>query len=350
MICKKITSFVASIINVIILTFIITNSHAEENSLKEISYDQGVLSLMYHRFNENKYPSTNVKMDIFKKQIEIIKKNKFNFMVPDEFGKNFYTKKNKKKILLTIDDGFASFYEVAWPYLKENKIPFILFISTEPVGKPGYMNWEQIREIESKKFAFLGNHSHKHEYFIDKNYDYFVEDINHSIEIFKKKIGYNPKFFSYPFGEYSLRHKEFIKKKFEFAFGQNSGVIDINKDKYEIPRFPINEKYGDLERFKFLVNLMPLEYDKISIKDNLILAKNNPPKLLIEFFENQKNLDKINCFSDEGSGWKKTDIRLIKNKLVVNFKEKFNFRRGRINCSMRDEEGWRWFGLQFSIK
>ena len=350
MICKKITSFVASIINVIILTFIITNSHAEENSLKEISYDQGVLSLMYHRFNENKYPSTNVKMDIFKKQIEIIKKNKFNFIGPDEFSKNFYTKKNKKKILLTIDDGFTSFYEVAWPYLKENKIPFILFISTEPVGKPGYMNWEQIREIESKKFAFLGNHSHKHEYFIDKNYDYFVDDINQSIEIFEKKIGYNPKFFSYPFGEYSLRHKEFIKKKFEFAFGQNSGVIDVNKDKYEIPRFPINEKYGDLERFKFLVNLMPLEYDKISIKDNLILAKNNPPKLLIEFFENQKNLDKINCFSDEGSGWKETDIRLIKNKLVVNFKEKFNFRRGRINCSMRDEEGWRWFGLQFSIK
>ena len=350
MICKKITSFVASIINVIILTFIITNSHAEENSLKEISYDQGVLSLMYHRFNENKYPSTNVKMDIFKKQIEIIKKNKFNFIGPDEFSKNFYTKKNKKKILLTIDDGFTSFYEVAWPYLKENKIPFILFISTEPVGKPGYMNWEQIREIESKKFAFLGNHSHKHEYFIDKNYDYFVDDINQSIEIFEKKIGYNPKFFSYPFGEYSLRHKEFIKKKFEFAFGQNSGVIDVNKDKYEIPRFPINEKYGDLDRFKFLVNLMPLEYDKISIKDNLILAKNNPPKLLIKFFENQKNLDKINCFSDEGSGWKETDIRLIKNKLVVNFKEKFNFRRGRINCSMRDEEGWRWFGLQFSIK
>ena len=71
MICKKISSFVASIINVIILTFIITNSYADENSQREISYDQGVLSLMYHRFNENKYPSTNVKMDIFKKQIEI---------------------------------------------------------------------------------------------------------------------------------------------------------------------------------------------------------------------------------------------------------------------------------------
>ena len=34
---------------------------------------------------------------------------------------------NKKKILITIDDGFKSFYKEAWPYLKKNKIPFILF-------------------------------------------------------------------------------------------------------------------------------------------------------------------------------------------------------------------------------
>ena len=31
-------------------------------------------------------------------------------------------------------------------YLKK-KIPFILFVSTEPVGKFGYMNWEQIKEV-----------------------------------------------------------------------------------------------------------------------------------------------------------------------------------------------------------
>ena len=54
----------------------------------------------------------------------------------------------KKKNNITIDDAFQSFYEVAWPYLKENKIPFILFVSTEPVGNKGYMTWEQIKEIE----------------------------------------------------------------------------------------------------------------------------------------------------------------------------------------------------------
>ena len=49
-------------------------------------------------------------------------------------------------------------------------------------------------------------------------------------------------FFSYPFGEYNLEQKNYISENFEFAFGQHSGVIDLNKDRYELPRFPINEK------------------------------------------------------------------------------------------------------------
>ena len=94
---------------------------------------------------------------------------------------------------------------------------------------------------------------------------------------------------------------------------------------------------------------MPLEYKKVIPKDKYII-NNNPPKLEIEFFKNQKNLDKINCFSDEGTGWKKTNIMYEGKKLIVNFSDKFNFRRGRINCSLNDTDGWRWFGLQFSVK
>ena len=48
--------------------------------------------------------------------------------------------------------------------------------------------------------------------------------------------------------EYSQEHKLFIKKNFKYAFGQHSGIIDISKDKYELPRFPINEKYGELKK------------------------------------------------------------------------------------------------------
>ena len=306
--------------------------------------------MMYHRFNENKYPSTNINMKIFKKQIEMIRAENIDFINPNKFEKTFQLKKTNKEILLTVDDGFSSFYENAWPYLKKEKIPFILFVSTEPVGKKGYMNWEQIKEIEKEDFAFVGNHSHSHEYLIDYNFNEFKKDIEKSINIFNEKIGYNPIYFSYPFGEYSLEQKNYIASQFDFAFGQNSGVIDLNKDRYELPRFPINEKYGDLERFSFLLKLNPFEYKNILPNDKYILKNNNPPKTTIEFFESQKNLSKINCFSDEGDGWDKSKINLIKNKLHIEFRDKFKFRRGRINCSLKDDIGWRWLGIQFSIE
>ena len=304
---------------------------------------------MYHRFNENKYPSTNIQMDIFKKQIEIIKSNNFKFDNPKKFDLKFKSPKSEKKIQITIDDGFSSFYENAWPYLKENKIPFILFISTQPVGKFGYMNWEQIIEIEKEDFVFIGNHSHSHEYMVNFDFEEFKKDINQSIKIFEEKLGYNPIYFSYPFGEYSLKQKNYISKKFKYAFGQHSGVIDINKDKFELPRFPINEKYGDLDRFKFLINLLPLQYKKLIPEEKLITNNNNPPKMVVEFFNEQKNLNKINCFSNEGDKWEKSKIKLNEKKLLVKFRDKFKSRRGRINCSLNDSDGWRWFGAQFSI-
>ena len=102
------------------------------------------------------------------------------------------------------------------------------------------MSWNQIKEIEKENIAYIGNHSHSHDYLTKFTFRKFVEDIEESIKIFKNKLGYNPIYFSYPFGEYNLEQKNYIANNFEFAFGQHSGVIDLNKDRYELPRFPIN--------------------------------------------------------------------------------------------------------------
>jgi peptidoglycan/xylan/chitin deacetylase (PgdA/CDA1 family) len=347
---KKILSLAASTIKLfIIILLFIPNSNAEEENIKYYSDDMGIISLMYHRFDENKYPSTNIQMDVFKQQIEIIKNLKYNFYDPNDLEKNFYSIKKEKKILITIDDAFSSFYEVAWPYLKKKKIPFILFVSTKAVGESGYMTWDQIKELDKEPNVYIGNHSHAHDYLVELKTNDFIKDISDAKENFVKNIGYNPIFFSYPFGEYNNFIKEHIIKNFKFAFGQHSGVIDVNKNPYELPRFPINEKYGDLKRFKFLINLHPLQY-KTLLPDDKYLTKNNPPKFSVEFFEEQKNLNNINCFSDEGDKWKKSNLNLTKNILNINFKEKFLFRRGRINCSLNDNGIWRWFGVQFSVE
>ena len=327
----------------------ITNSNSQDNNSKYYSNDNGVLSLMYHRFNENKYPSTNIRMDIFVEQMNMILNQDYEFYDPKNFIDQFSKTKDKKKILLTIDDGFKSFYNEAWPYLKKNKIPFILFVSTEPVGKNGYMTWDEIKEIDKSKIGFIGHHSHTHEYLIDMTENEFIKDIETASKIFNEKLGHVPSIFSYPFGEYSLYMKDYISKNFKIAFGQHSGVIDINKDKFELPRFPINEKYGEIERFKSLINYSPLEYKSLKPEEKKLNDKNNPPKLIISFFNEQENIDDITCYSNDGGNWKKSNLRFEKHTLTINFNEKFLPRRGRINCSLNDNGKWRWFGTQFTI-
>ena len=305
---------------------------------------------MYHRFNEIKYPSTNIQMDIFKKHLNIIKNSNFSFYHAKDFENEFDRPKKQKKILITIDDAFKSFYVEAWPYLKENKIPFILFVSTEPVGKTGYMTWEQIKEIEKNKFVTIGHHSHTHEYLIDETIENFIHDIETANKIFLNKLGYIPTLFSYPFGEYSKPMKDYISKNFKFSFGQHSGVIDVNKEKYELPRFPINEKYGEIKRFKSIINYFPLEYKKIEPEEKRLIKEHNPPDFFVEFFDNQKNLNNINCYSNEGGKWEKSNIQVVNKKLSIKFRKAFVPRRGRINCSLNDNGKWRWFGTQFVIK
>ena len=55
----------------------------------------------------------------------LVKESSFDFYNPVDFEKILINPKNKK-ILITIDDAFSSFYDEAWPYFKKNKIPFVL--------------------------------------------------------------------------------------------------------------------------------------------------------------------------------------------------------------------------------
>ena len=322
------------------------------NSLNDDIDDFGIISLMYHRFEENKYPSTNIKINDFKEHLKIIEDNKISFVDPKNFEDELLKNKKQRKILLTIDDGFSSFYENAWPILKEKKIPFILFVNTREVGSFNYMTWDQIKEVSKENFVEIGNHSHSHEYLVDESDSVIREDIKKSILIFEDKLGKNSKFFSYPFGEYSLNFKEIIKSlKFKYAFGQHSGVLDETKDLFELPRFPINEKYGEIKRFTSLMKTLPFKYQNIYPDEKYLLENKNPPNVKITFYKDIKNLKSLTCYSNEGDKWRQSDIKFENaNTLLININEKFVGERGRINCSLRDSSGfWRWLGIQFVL-
>ena len=179
-----------------------------------------------------------------------------------------------------------------------------------------------------------------------------MNDLEQSISLFKKNLGSNSHFFSYPFGEYSLELKKIVKDlNFKFAFGQHSGVVDETKDPLELPRFPINEKYGEIKRFETILNTLPFKYKEILPKEKYISDNNNPPEVSITFFNNMKNIKLLNCYSNEENKWRKSIINFVsENKIKIKLQGKFTTERGRINCSLRESNGlWRWLGMQFTI-
>ena len=335
-----------------ILIIAFSNDFSKANATNKDFDDYGLISIMYHRFNETKYPSTNIQLDVFKEQLNIIEEEGIKFIHPDNFEKSIKEKKSERKILFTVDDGLLSFYENAWPILKEKRIPFVLFVNTREVGSYNYMNWDQIRELHNDENVEIGNHSHSHEYLVDEASDVIIKDIKKSIKIFKENLGENSNFFSYPFGEYSSEFKKIIQELgFKYAFGQHSGVIDETKDLWELPRFPINEKYGEIKRFKTLMKTLPFKYKRILPEDKYLLQSKNPPKVKIEFYENINNLKQTTCFSNEENKWRNSKINFKENNtLEITIVGKFIGERGRINCSLKEKNNfWRWLGIQFVI-
>ena len=97
---NKILSSAALITKVFIFFIIFLNVKAEVVNKKYYKNEQGILAIMYHRFEENKYPSTNIRLGIFKKHINLIKENNLNFYNPGEFSKSF------KKLVLSLEINF----------------------------------------------------------------------------------------------------------------------------------------------------------------------------------------------------------------------------------------------------
>ena len=75
--------------------------------------------------------------------------------------------------------------------------------------------------------------------------------------------------------------------------------------------FPINEKYGELNRFETLIKTLPFKYKTISLKIDIYLQSKNPPNVKIEFMDNIYNLNLINCFSNEGDKWRNSKISFL---------------------------------------
>ena len=325
------------IITLLLALFVFINELlAKENS---------IAVFVYHRFGENNYPSTNIRMPQFKKHLDELIKNNYNVVSIETIIDALENNKNlpEKTVAITIDDAFFSIYKKAWPILKEKKLPFTIFVSTGPVNSnsKNYMNWEQLKEMNNHGVT-IGHHTKNHFHLVSKKKETIISEIEEASDDFLKNLGYVPDIFAYPYGEYSSEIKEITKNYFKAAFGQQSGGIYNGIDIFELPRFSMNEQYGDLKRFKFAANSYGLKIKNV-LPENKVITDINAPLLGFTLLDDLEGL--IRCYPSHNI---KADLTKLGNKRIeIRFDRAFPKGRTRINCTINDNNKWRWSGFQF---
>jgi peptidoglycan/xylan/chitin deacetylase (PgdA/CDA1 family) len=260
-----------------------------------------ISAFVHHRFDDSRFPSTNISSKVFETQLIWLLENNYNLITFSEA--HTYLQKedsDKKFVSITIDDAYKSFYEHGFPILKKHKITATLYVNTETVGANDYMTWEQLKEV-SEYGIEIGNHTHTHRYFLNMpeniRYEHFEQEIKKSQELIKKNLSITPQSFSYPFGEFDTEMKEIVKRLgFSNAAAQNSGVMSSGSDPFMYPRFPMAEAYATLTEFKQKVKAKALPYTFISSTSHILQGDNNPPTLTISFTRKDINTKSLQCF------------------------------------------------------
>lgn len=322
-------------------------------SAKAPQAEDSAVILMYHRFGEDKYPTTNITLEQFDEQLAELKKEKYN-IVPLDVIVNALKNKTKlplRTIAITIDDAYLSILENAWPRLKAANIPFTMFISAEPLnhGIGGYMTWQQVRTMARDPLVTIGHHAHTHDHLLYMSPAKAAEDIETATEVYQKELGKIPDIFAYPFGEFSPALENILKEKnFKAAFGQYSSAASSRSNLFGLPRFSFNEKYSRMERFRLIVNSRALPaYDILPVSTSI---KQNPPQIGFTVEEHVRGLSALSCYPSH-LGKAANITRIGGNRIEIRFDKPLPKGRSRLNCTMPGpDKRWYWFGLPFFVK
>ena len=317
----------------IFLFFVVIKANAKESN---------ITVLMYHRIGDDRYPSTNISQELFEKHIEYLIEENINVLPITELSK--YLKNEisltNKTVFITIDDAYRSFFQNGFPILKKNKLPFGIFVSSEYVSsaeKSEFMSWSMLKEVSNSNGLIL-NHSKSHESLVGMDIQTLKKEVEQNQIEIEKKIGKQPKIFSYPFGESSKSIEEVIKiLNYDIAFSQHSAPIHLNQNIYRLPRYALNDEFGSLKRFKMIIQTKPLEIFESSFDDSIV----NADKLDFSFLTKFPS-ELINCFVNNSAAMIKKDEG---EKVTLYLSKLKNGVRYRINCTYIDQRGEiLWYG------
>jgi hypothetical protein len=120
--------------------------------------------LMYHRFSFENEPF-KLLAEVFEQHIRILKKN-YTVLSLEEISQYLINGKAlpKHTTAITIDDGYADVYDIAFPLLKNYQVPATVFLATDFIE---YRSW-----LWSNRLEFILRNSKKKEFSFTLDQDY----------------------------------------------------------------------------------------------------------------------------------------------------------------------------------
>ncbi len=312
---------------------------------QKVNADFEVVCLVYHRFGDDRYPSTNTSVSVFEKHLKYLSEQGYkSYTVSELLNDTSEMVEESKKVMITVDDGFASFYDNAVPLLEKYKMKATLYVNTESVGWSDYLSWRQLEELKTRGNE-IGSHSHQHKYFVNVHdtlrAQVFEKDLIKAENLFEEHLGMVPKTYVYPYGEFTADMIEVLKDHdYRIAFAQNSGVLSNASHPFAVPRFPVAGKHIDMEQF---ISKSKMHALKVTKEDQLPIIVEGGEKLTYSINLMQQQLKgPFNCFV--GGQSSPGVVSRDGNTLSFSLKVPANRRRTPVTITTRGNDGlWYWF-------
>ena len=219
----------------------------------KVSTKNGLPVLMYHFFYDKNKGSgqDNNWMEIsdFEDQMKYLAENDFYFPTWEEVEQYIDGNINlpERSIVITVDDGDASFFDLAVPIIQKYNVKATSFVIT------GWYGWRAANKEANISYQSHSDQMHEGSggkgLMLSWSHDKVVEDLRKSSEILGGST-----VFCYPFGHYNEATKQELRDAgYKLAFTTEGGRVYRGSDKYALPRVRMSRGVS-LTAFKNMVN------------------------------------------------------------------------------------------------
>jgi len=209
-----------------------------------------MLVLTYHSISDAAGP-TSIPPDVFATQMQVLADlGRRSLRLKEFIDWHEGNGDANAGVLITFDDAFEDFAQVAAPILKRHGFSALVFVPTRRLGQPeGWhgandparplMDWATVRALANDGFEF-GGHSRTHADLTNLSAADREEEIAGCAEDLAAQIGKPVEGFAAPYGRVTPEVVEAIERHYRIAFGTRLAIAERGADRFEVPRIDMH--------------------------------------------------------------------------------------------------------------